>query len=84
AVKKVRRREEDPPNGRGGKASVEPWASKYFSFKDAVTNPAGTNHLSGNDWEEEDFELDDGDIPRETVDGMLAIDFSDRFYSLVQ
>ncbi|MBA0780094.1 hypothetical protein Gotri_004234 [Gossypium trilobum] len=52
--------------------------------QDAVTNLAGMSHLSENDWEEEDFDLDDRNLLRNTVDGMPTLDFSKRLYSLIE
>ncbi|MBA0725140.1 hypothetical protein Golax_021746 [Gossypium laxum] len=52
--------------------------------QDAVTNLAGMSHLSENDWEEEDFDLDDRNLLRKTVDGMQTLDFSERLYSLIE
>ncbi|PPD84026.1 hypothetical protein GOBAR_DD19036 [Gossypium barbadense] len=52
--------------------------------QDAVTNLAGMSYLSENDWEEEDFDLDDRNLLRKTVDGMPTLDFSERLYSLTE
>ncbi|MBA0813047.1 hypothetical protein Gohar_026934 [Gossypium harknessii] len=42
------------------------------------------SNLSENDWEEEDFDLDDRNLLRKTVDGMPTLDFSERLYSLIE
>ncbi|MBA0599896.1 hypothetical protein Gorai_006096, partial [Gossypium raimondii] len=52
--------------------------------QDAVTNLAGMSYLSENDWEEEDFDLDDRNLLRKKGDGMPTLDFSERLYSLIE
>nr|KJB72156.1 hypothetical protein B456_011G162000 [Gossypium raimondii] len=42
------------------------------------------SYLSENDWEEEDFDLDDRNLLRKKGDGMPTLDFSERLYSLIE
>ncbi|KAK5785913.1 hypothetical protein PVK06_040535 [Gossypium arboreum] len=48
AVKKVRRREEDPLDGGGGSKQTEPVGSKLFSFTDVVMNSNQLNNSLNN------------------------------------
>ncbi|MBA0771840.1 hypothetical protein Gotri_007309 [Gossypium trilobum] len=56
---KVRRREEDPPDNRGGSEQTEPMGSKPFSFRDAVMNSNPLNNPLNNKWDDDNIDLMD-------------------------
>ncbi|MBA0743221.1 hypothetical protein Gogos_005929, partial [Gossypium gossypioides] len=58
--KKVRRREEDPPDNRGGSEQTEPMGFKPFSFRDAVMNSNPLNNPLNNKREDDNIDLMDG------------------------
>ncbi|KAH1083973.1 hypothetical protein J1N35_023734 [Gossypium stocksii] len=79
ALKKVWRREEDPPDvGDQGAQS----GGAFHSFKTALTNE-NLNGEDKEDYENDEFVLNGGDIIMSTVDGMLDIHFSDKVHTLV-
>ncbi|PPD72012.1 hypothetical protein GOBAR_DD31087 [Gossypium barbadense] len=59
ASQKVRQREEDPPNNRGGSEQTEPMGYKPFSFRDAVMNLNPLNNPLNNKWEDDNIDLMD-------------------------
>ncbi|PPR90018.1 hypothetical protein GOBAR_AA30666 [Gossypium barbadense] len=79
ALKKVWRQEEDPSDvGDQGAQS----GGGFHSFKTALAN-GNLNGEDKEDYENDDFVLNEGDIIMSTIDGMPDIRFSDRVHTLV-
>ncbi|KAK5786826.1 hypothetical protein PVK06_041472 [Gossypium arboreum] len=79
ALKKVWRQEEDPSDVGDQGAQSE---GGFHSFKTALAN-GNLNGEDKEDYENDDFVLNEGDIIMSTIDGMPDIRFSDRVHTLV-
>ncbi|MBA0650059.1 hypothetical protein Goklo_017549 [Gossypium klotzschianum] len=81
ATKKVRRRDDDPLDV--GDMETDDGGSKVASFKDKLLGWA-SNESVKEDYEEDEFELLDGDVLTKTMNGISNIKFSERVHTLIQ
>ncbi|GMI66330.1 hypothetical protein HRI_000302300 [Hibiscus trionum] len=83
--KKHRRLDDDPPDGEGADPGRGTAAPSVPSYKDFLVQNS-THLLSESDeiMDEEEIPMEEGDVVRSEVDGMIAIDFSDRIISLAE
>lgn len=84
AVKKSRRREEEPSNEGGNSEVLGNGESKPFSFKDAIFNSGSINLSVDDEWGAEDFELREEDVRKDVVNGAPTIEFSNRVYAFIE
>ncbi|MBA0799830.1 hypothetical protein Gohar_010319 [Gossypium harknessii] len=81
ATKKVRRRDDDPLDV--GDMETDDGGSKVASFKDKLLGWV-SNESVKEDYEEDEFELLDGDVLTKTMNGISNIKFSERVHTLIQ
>lgn len=82
-AKKVRRREEEPPDVDGESDDLMGERPSLFSFRGAVLNSSPKNTVDDDEWGMGDVKLQVEDVRKEITDGVPSIDFSDRVYALI-
>ncbi|GMI90134.1 hypothetical protein HRI_002682700 [Hibiscus trionum] len=81
--RKHRRLEEKPPDEGSPGARSEGFGIP--SYKDSLLHGVSTDPSEDEEiLDDEDFELEEGDVTRTVVDGLVAIDFSDRVQELTE
>lgn len=83
ASKKVRRREDEPPDDGRDEEMRDNCRQKNVSFKDAVLNNILESSKLDNEWEAENLELHSNDVHKVVLDGIPTIDFSEWVYNLI-
>lgn len=81
--KRVRLREEEPPNSGGDGGGSNDGHLKPISFRDVVLQSNPVTRDMEEDWDTEDFVLKVDDVQKSIVKGVPTIDFSDRVYGLI-
>lgn len=78
--KKVRRREEEPPDEGGFRGPQGTAVPQRVSFKDVVMQSMNMDVETDDNWEVEDMDLHENDVSKIIFDGVPTIDFSERVY----
>ncbi|KAK9035891.1 hypothetical protein V6N11_077915 [Hibiscus sabdariffa] len=88
--RKHRRLDDDPPDGSGGPTSDtdRPAMSVLHqtpSYKESLMKDSMNGDQADMDfYDDEDIDIQDGDVTRSLIDGLISIEFSDRVQSLAE